>query len=59
MIEKIYFKNNIWDIKSILASNENDAYCCPNNSHPFVLWTFKIQRHAGLFEATYIAPAFG
>ncbi|XP_059487138.1 acetylcholine receptor subunit alpha-type acr-16-like isoform X2 [Neocloeon triangulifer] len=55
-VQGIYFENNQWALRKITARNMND--CCSNNTHPFVKWNFEVQRHAGLFEATYVAPAF-
>ncbi|XP_014467977.1 PREDICTED: neuronal acetylcholine receptor subunit alpha-3-like [Dinoponera quadriceps] len=53
-----YENNSLWDLKFIDAVKQVKKYkCCPNDTFPKIVYTFKLRRHHAISHTSYITPA--
>jgi hypothetical protein len=52
-------ESNAWQLLSIEALKNEERYCCPNATYPHIVYNFILKRHAAMYAASVVLPAFG
>jgi hypothetical protein len=54
-----YLNSNAWELLKITPSRQSYDYPNNNLTYPFLRFDFEVKRHAALYAASIIGPAFG